>query len=562
MSSKDNSHFKYDHKHLSKIYLDKHKVKEQLVQTNIISDRLVKISANRNVVKPEISNSDLWDGNNSITKHSKLTYGNLESPLRSRRDFLKVATIGLTSGVIFSCKEEDIQIGLLDSYILEGPSKITISKWAGSVKAKFSVQDSTGLDVPAWKLSTPCYFVKSHKHVGPDFEYEFATPGLHNLKLYADSFSDQVLTEKQIEVILSDSKPIKKSDIPLFFVGRDTPIGAPPGTTFIYSLYAMDSITQEISKLFSSKLLYNDSVSPSPNGDKVCLTVAPPEQKYPENPYKIGIYDLATGQLSIVSNNDEGLAWKSKWSPTGEWIAYTDDSEALSIRGGELQKRGFDELSFVRPDGSDHFRLRGEGNDDYIIKEGPKFAAFEFGWDPTGNSIALEAGWRSEWKINILSNLFNGPESVERIMLPTDEQLDRFYNRNNLMAYISKDDFMNTYSPGSNSITWSPDGEYLAYTFQYGYGALGYYWFNSIAVSRADGTGNIVELMVHSGKGGIDPVKLILSPTWSYDGNIYFVSGEVYNYDLYKVDFNNGEPTAPEKIDVGEINVQSVKSLV
>jgi Tol biopolymer transport system component len=68
-----------------------------------------------------------------------------------------------------------------------------------------------------------------------------------------------------------------------------------------------------------------------------------------------------------------------------------------------------------------------------------------------------------------------------------------------------------TIMPGPNGVSWSPDGEWLAYQLYYGFLDRGGA-FDFLAKSRVDGTGDIQVLVPGHGN------SVFQSPTWSPNG--------------------------------------------
>ena len=200
-----------------------------------------------------------------------------------------------------------------------------------------------------------------------------------------------------------------------------------------------------------------------------------------ESEYDIWVVNRdGTGLQKIVDATR--IAHDPEWSPTGDWIAYNDDS-----RDGVGPP---DELYLVRPDGTGSFPVGGT-----TVKR--EFTALHPSWDPSGTRIAAGSDWEVapgdfEPRIVIFSELFGTPQ---RALATTDTQLQDAFGSSNLCV-------------GCNGVAWSPDSVWIAFNVV----AADVQW---IARVRADGSGDI-ELLTNG-----------LHPSWSPDGQTIFFNRSI-----------------------------------
>jgi Tol biopolymer transport system component len=172
------------------------------------------------------------------------------------------------------------------------------------------------------------------------------------------------------------------------------------------------------------------SVSWAPDGQSLALSAymgvvsVPPGRAptLPESapiPIAAWVYNVANRTLSPVASD----ATRVRWSPTGEWLAYTDTEKGNGVR-------------LVRPDGTGAYALLDRG---YVM---------DFAWSPDGARLAA-AVWDDSQAAYVLYiyKVEDGTATVFPIM--GDRQS----------------------SP--QDIAWSPDGVYLSYSlFWLGTGSL------------------------------------------------------------------------------------------
>lgn len=189
----------------------------------------------------------------------------------------------------------------------------------------------------------------------------------------------------------------------------------------------------------------------------------------------------------------EWIAWQPDWSPTGEWITYNDDSH---------DGLGPPDLLYVaRPDGTGVTLVGGDPTD-------YDFHAWHPSWDPSGTRIAANARWEVEpgvtkRRIVIFSNLWGIKPT--RQALHTEAQIEA--------AFGPPSEY--EIDEGGNGLSWSPDGEWIAYVALLTPPDFNNEW--KIVVARADGSGDIRILAT-----GLE-ANMVGWPTWSPDGQtVYF----------------------------------------
>jgi len=210
----------------------------------------------------------------------------------------------------------------------------------------------------------------------------------------------------------------------------------------------------------------------------------------------------------------EWVAHRPDWSPTGEWIAYDDDSH---------DGLGPPDLLYVaRPDGTDVTLVGGDPTD-------WNFSVSHPSWDPTGTRIAANARWEVEpgvtkRRIVIFSDLWG---TATRQALHTEEQIEAVFGPPE--QYDVRE--------GGNGVAWSPDGEWIAYAAM-AVPADVNQTEHKLVIARADGSGDIRILLTG------DEVGMPTHPTWSPDGQtIYFMRSVGSGYHIFSIPASGGTET-------------------
>lgn len=311
---------------------------------------------------------------------------------------------------------------------------------------------------------------------GESTEYTFTEIGTYSVRLEGRS-SGEFKSTSATTVVLPLLEGV---DEPLYFLSFDdddrsyrlqrmSP-GAPSGVTTIEEGLELSA----------------NSIDKSPGRDRIVFGVVQGGRAR-----NLQLYDLGGGSLGKELTDTEGISWKAEWSPTGEWIAYVDDTR--------VEGNSADELALVRPDGSEVVYPSGEAP-----KE--KYFGFHPTWSPDGTTIALgNARFEDEdgsllKRIAIIRNPWT--ENPERERLHTEAQIESALESPGQFGYV-----------GGGGMTWSPDGELIAFSGEYTRGI-------QIGTAKADGSGDI----------NMFPVEgLSYSPTWSPDGKYIVFSRRMDN---------------------------------
>jgi Tol biopolymer transport system component len=268
------------------------------------------------------------------------------------------------------------------------------------------------------------------------------------------------------------------------------------------SLYTMDindptSLTKEL----GARTYNGNGLSWDPTGRWVVLVITG----------EIGrgttmyLYERGSGYLleENILISTAGNAWQPSWSPTGEWIAYTDDTKVLDPLSGRL--RGSDELFLINPETRDMVRPSGLPLGSFYTEK--DFLIFHPSWFPDGESLAGKGKWlengRFENRITIFYDLLSNNPKRDRLF--SEEQVNRF--RAELEEKYGGTFF---YEEGANGIAVSPDGKRIAYaiTFNKTGGDSHSDLQGGIALSTIDGSEDTKFLRLTG----------ITMPAWTKDG--------------------------------------------
>lgn len=419
----------------------------------------------------------------------------------SRRNFLKIGALASGSIGLAACNKKD-DPGIIDPADLEaptpvitGPTELTIPKFGGHIQGVFDSKQSQGtITNLAWVLKRPGTDIEDKLILGqqPLLNYDFTRPGKQVLELIASNSGGSNSVTQDI-MVNPPELPGGNYNLPMVLMIRER-----PGLSRLTGVYLMNENTLELTKLFETDRMHGDKVNWEPNGERILLNLGAETDN--DHPYRISTYNLLTGEFKRISPNKDGLAMTPSWSPMGDWVAYTDDSRAPNF--------SYDEVAIMRPDGSEQFYLSGDVPSNMHNGRSPS-------WDKDGQRLAVGGG-RPSQDINIFKDLFTGSPQLD-YTIPTSEQLENLYDNGGFDT--SRKDFLNYNAAGPNGLAWSPDGEHIVYDFVLGIIPDNY---NLLAMSRADGTGDIEVLAMSRGEDTVD-FYLPHTPTWTSDGRkIYF----------------------------------------
>jgi dipeptidyl aminopeptidase/acylaminoacyl peptidase len=183
------------------------------------------------------------------------------------------------------------------------------------------------------------------------------------------------------------------------------------------------------------------AVRPSPDGKKVLYTVREAVMKGERSEYVNQVFVCNTdGSQHIQLTRGEKNSSNPKWSPDGEWVAYTNDRDGknnlyvLPLGGGESER-----ITDV------------------------KTSVGEFEWSPDGKVIAFIMGDSASTKEET-----NKKEKNDWYFINEDVKQNRLY----LLSLNDKDSsgkriqkFLTKEHRNVNNFSWSPDSKWIVYGF-------------------------------------------------------------------------------------------------
>lgn len=256
-----------------------------------------------------------------------------------------------------------------------------------------------------------------------------------------------------------------------------------------------------------TKMLSGNTLSKSPDGNYLIFG------KIRGRAIDLYLYNILNKTEEKIQTT-EGNSWQTAWNPAKDLVAFVDDSRYPNLAR--------DELNIINPFTKELFRLA--SND--TIEEMEYFCGLYPSWNATGDEIALGLTYYNLGKringhdslnarISIFSDLFNKPT---RRPLHSDEYLVSYFKEN---YNVTMDPYM--IDEGGNGVSWSPDGNKIAYNFF----AYGLFDENTVAIANAhDGT---IETIIN-----IDNRPLAY-PRWSPDSEHLTVNARTSNYQASEV---------------------------
>ena len=183
------------------------------------------------------------------------------------------------------------------------------------------------------------------------------------------------------------------------------------------------------------------AVRPSPDGKKVLYTVREAVMKGERSEYVNQVFVCnADGSKSIQLTRGDKNSSNPKWSPDGEWVAYTSDRDGknnlymLPLGGGESER-----ITDV------------------------KTSVGEFEWSPDGKAIAFIMSDSASTKEET-----NKKEKNDWYFINEDVKQNRLYllslnNKDSSGKRIQK--FLTKENRNVNNFSWSPDSKWIVYGF-------------------------------------------------------------------------------------------------
>jgi len=436
-----------------------------------------------------------------------------------RRKFLATGAAVGASYLLNGCKGDgpaslETDPGTLEELlaaVIEGPDTLSLPSVGTPVVANYDSSRSTGIiSRRVWTiLKTEDAFEEGEKDLGSTVSVEttLTRPGSYLVDLRITGRGVVDTTEFSTLVHPPPLPGVSYSSIAFYRLEDD---GSEDG---IHSIHLMNPSTLETTRLGGSPKLPGQKLAWDPGGGRLAF-------EWGSNTLGVRVYDLLRDEAVDISPPGEGSSWLPSWSPQGDWISMSS-----------LARASHPEVVLVRPDGSESLFL--SGNSPRIETSGSHTS-----WSPDGERLAAaecafpEVGG-SQRRIGIFENLWGG--NAVRRQVPTEAQLVTF------LESQGDDEAANmlTLRPGIAGLSWSPDGEELAFTLYYGDEVGHKEW---LLKCRVDGTGEIQPIADRS------QLAYPFVPTWSPSGSHVLVTGQVGSgSQLFKVGAT-GSPAPPVNV--------------
>jgi len=440
----------------------------------------------------------------------------------SRRKFLKIGALVAGTASLAACSKDAGQNEQTESEtpvpVITGPANLTIPRMGGYVQGVFDSKDYKGERTSqSWELLLPDSGIEEELEIGDEVgvTHKFTRPGKYKLKLLIFNNSKYGIAEKEV-IVNPANVPEGSYELPMLLMVNEYSNSSEYET--IYLLYLSN---MEMVRIFGGKEISGSRLNCDPTGRYILFAKLDGEysigttSRIPDSPiYK---YDLISGQLTKISQNQVGYGRDMSWSPKGNWIAYVDWSRPINTIID-------DEIALLKPDGSQRLFLGGPDTQHKCRGSNPS-------WNPDESCLASGTeGYLDLDLITIYKDLYSG-RAVKEYPFPSKEQIDKLYQSGNFG--MTREKFDDTLFAGWNGIAWSPDGGKIVYDLTFGEIPDNY---NLLVQSNVDMTGDIEVLAISRGDySGVD-FYLPYCPTWSLDGKtIYFIAFSKSIKHLFKI---------------------------
>lgn len=374
------------------------------------------------------------------------------------------------------------QPGPVTSAHILGPTRQFLTPGGEPVTYDFEAVRSTG-ETLLWRTQTPSATVAGAEGE-THFSLEVAERGTYRIELTARSTERSDATDRldlQVHPPL-DSPWSSRRRMAFWRVNRG-----------MNELHVRDDYRQEDTRVVVS------------GGDEMkvdCLSWNPDQTKlvtnhfYPPKASRIVVIDTEEGTIQPIT--DDLLNSRAfSWSPSGEWIAFTNDDSTAAR---------YDTLYIIRPDGSDRLQIGGIDSDPAL----GSVQAAAWTLDEQALVVGAQRFGTDVRSIGVYSDL-HGKPTVERLF--SDETLAAFF--------ASHEDELGPVDPtfpvscGSNgAVCIHPDGNTVFFGIDFATQFGVHRWTVSAPL---DGNSGIREIARFAGRATVSP-----------DGNFLFVENTLF----------------------------------